>query len=136
MADLKFIMAWHSAVGPFELHVIVRGFALQDCLAAIREQDKPVHIGDQEGIQRMLIHPVVFIDSEAGLLGEDLSDHIFEQMPNLERDTLIRPFNCGNDADLIMVEIARSSIRRHIEGGSYIAAANPFLSPVQPLVFR
>ena len=129
-------MAWHSAVGPFELHVIVRGFALQDCFTAIREQNKPVHIGDQEGIQRMLIHPVVFIDSRSGLLGEDLSDHIFEQMPDLECDALIRSFDCRNNADLIIVEIARSSIRRHIEGGSYIAAANPFLSPIQPLVFR
>ena len=134
VSHLQLIMAWHRAIRPLELHIIVRGFAFEDGLSTIRKHNEPVYIGNQERENRMLVHPVVFKDRQAGLLGEDLSHHILEQMPNLESDALIRTFICHDHSDLVIVEFSGRAIRRGIKGDSYIAAANPFAPPVQPLI--
>ena len=133
VAHLELVMARHTSVGPEILHVVVGRLTLQNGFPAIREDKKSVHISQQEREKRMLIHRLIPVYGEPGLLGKDLSNHILQQVANGKCDRLVRLLDSWFNPNLVEVQISCRFVWGKMKGGSDIATANPLLPPGKPL---
>ena len=132
---LHFVMARHSVICPLAHGIVVRGLALENCSATIRQVDKTIDVCEHEWEQRVLIHGLIPEDGKAGLLSEDLGYNILQKMTNLEHDGLILVRLDGINSNLIVVQLSLCSVGRESQSGGDITAANAFAPVSQPFIF-
>ena len=109
---LKFVVAWHTPIGPQTLGAEVRCLTLKNGLLAIGERHEAIHVSEHEWEQWMLIHGLIPIYREPSLLGKHLRYDVFQQMPDRKGDRLIRRRNDRLHTDLVVVQLACGPIRR------------------------
>ena len=122
-----------AVVPPVSLCVVVGGLDLQDCRRAVGKVHKIVQVSQHPRMLRVLEHGLSLIHLQPGLLLKDSGDQRLQKISHLHADP-VGFVVLNGDPQLVVVEVSCRPEGRNAEDGRDIAAADPLLSPFQPLV--